>query len=49
MLDMGIIEPSKSPFTSPVILIRKAGKNDWFCIDYRKLNAVIHKDAYPLN
>ena len=29
-------------------MVKKVGKNDRFCVDYRKLNAVTHKDSYPL-
>ena len=48
MLDQGIIEVSSSPWSSPVVLIKK--KDGWtrFSIDYRKLNAVTRKDSYPL-
>ena len=45
MKTKGIIQPSKSPWASPVV--QKDGSVH-FCVDYRKLNAVMRKDAYPL-
>jgi len=45
----GIIQPSKSPWASPVILVRKKDNTSCFCIDYRKLNELMKKDAYPLS
>lgn len=47
MLDLGVIEPSESPWSHPVTLVRKGEKNR-LCLDARKLNALTVKDAYPL-
>jgi len=48
MQQQGVIEPSNSPWASPVVLVRKKGGSLRFCIDYRKLNKVTRKDSYPL-
>lgn len=48
MLDNGLIRLSESPWTSPVVLVKKKNGKPRFCIDYRKLNNITKKDAYPL-
>jgi len=43
-----IISPSKSPWASPVTLVPKKDGSICLCIDYRKVNELAWKDAYPL-
>ncbi|XP_037773237.1 uncharacterized protein LOC119568907 [Penaeus monodon] len=47
MRDEGVIEPSSSPWLSPVVLVRKKNGTQ-FCIDFRGLNAATLADSYPM-
>ena len=45
---MGVIQPSKSPSASPMVLVCKKDSSLRFCMDYRKLNSVTKPDVFPM-
>lgn len=52
MLSKGIIRPSDSPWSAPVVLVKKKGREGdvkyRFCTDFRALNSITRVDVYPL-
>ena len=53
MLEYGVIEPSNSPYSNPVVMVRKQTKPDEpdkyrVCLDFRLLNSVCEFDAEPM-
>lgn len=48
LLFFGVIKPSQSHFSSPVLLVRKANGTWRLCLDYRALNKEIVKNKFPI-
>ena len=48
MQEHGVIQPSSSPWASPIVLVRKKDGTLTICVDYRHLNSVTKPDTFPL-
>ena len=48
MLEHSVIEPTTSPWASPMVVVPKKDGTAQICVDYRRLNAMMDMDAYPL-
>ena len=48
LFDQGTVRESTSPWASPLVFVRKKNGQVRPCVDYRKLNAITTKDAFPL-
>lgn len=48
MLSEGVIRPSHSPYSSPMVLVRKPSGKFRLCLDMRRLNSASETDAYPM-
>jgi len=48
MLDCDVIRPSSSPWSSPVVLVRKSDGGLHFCVDFRQVNECTKKDAFDI-
>ena len=48
MQQSGVIQPSNSPWASPMVLVRKKDGTLRFCVEYRGLNAVTKSDKFPI-
>ena len=48
MIQVGVLKPSTSLWASPLLPVKKKDGSIWLCVDYRRLNDIPNKDAYPM-
>lgn len=49
LTDERIIQPSDSPYATPIVLVSKKDESTRMCVDYRTLNKLTVKDNFPLS
>ena len=49
MLHKEVISPSTSLWASPIVLVKNKDRNTRFCVDFKKINEMTRKDAYPIS
>nr|GEW51033.1 hypothetical protein [Tanacetum cinerariifolium] len=48
LLELGVIKHSQSPFSSPIIMVKKKDRSWRMCVDYKKINKSTIKDKFPI-
>ena len=48
MLEREVIRPSNSPWSSPIVLVKKKDNTKRLCVDFRKVNEITKKDAFTI-
>ena len=48
MLEVGIIQPSQSSFSAPVVLVHKKDGSWHTCLDYKEIKKLTIKDKFPI-
>ena len=48
MLEMRVVRPSTSPYTSPIVMAKKKDGSNRVCVDFRKLNRITEVDPEPM-
>ena len=48
ILEQNNIQPSNSPYSAPIVLVTKKDGSNQMCTDFRRLNEITKKNAFPL-
>ena len=49
MREMNIIEPSTSPYSAPMVIVKKPDNSHRICLDFRRLNSLTVFDSEPMS